>query len=612
VNAAVEFDHVGFGYRSHGGRVQIADGLDLVVEKGTVTAILGPSGGGKTTLLKLVAGLLGPDRGTVRVFGVDPARNLGQLPVAFSFASNPLLATLTVLENAALPLKLRRIADADERASQALYEVGLGHAGHLLPHELSAGMRVRVGIAAGIALDPDLYLLDEPHGNLDLITRRMVSRTIREGVEALRAKRPVTILLATHAESEALEIADRCIVLDRGRPAAFVGQVELHRASGTGVDSSNGAERLRELHSLLERASRPPVVAVIGSAEESKLPAEVGGVAIAPCEEMEELRDVVPVGIIAVGCIPILPRDLAERTHGRRFAVGEAQNSEWTTVTSVAEGLEHFRVQPERKNGAIKRAFWRRALPYFLLFAVVVVVWCFASYVMKVPRYLLALPDDVVEYAFRHFQPLVHDLAVTGGQAFLGLVCAAAVAVLVGAASDRFRVVDEGLWPVLVSSQVIPLLAIAPLVHIWVPGLPGKILMTTVICFFPLAVGFRSGLRQTTQEEVAMFSLHTRRWWDIFRLLRVPKSLPTACAGLRAAAPVAVIGSILAELAGGEHGLGNNFLLAAKTINSELLFASLFLSSALGLVFYALAAAVERMLVPGYLKGDVLDFGVVR
>ena len=203
-----------------GGRL-IFDGLDLDIPQGRVTAIMGPSGTGKTTLLRLIGGQLKPESGTIRVAGQDLSglsRNaLYRLRerMGLLFQSGALFSDLSVFENVAFPLRAHTRLPEDmlrDIVLMKLEAVGLRGARHLMPAELSGGMTRRVALARCIALDPELVMYDEPFTGQDPITMGMLVTLIRSLNDALG----LSSLIVSHDVEETLSIADYAYVVADG------------------------------------------------------------------------------------------------------------------------------------------------------------------------------------------------------------------------------------------------------------------------------------------------------------------------------------------------------------------------------------------------------------
>jgi len=208
------------------GRGRALGPVDLAVEEGEVLAIVGPSGGGKSTALRLLAGLEGPTGGRVE-------RSVGRGQTSLVFQAPTLAPWLTAQANVAMPLELCGVkrAEARSRASRALARVGLAAAEQARPAQLSGGMAMRASLARALVTSPRLLMLDEPFAALDEITRR----TLADDVLRLWAETRPAVVFVTHNVEEAVYMAGRVVVLSRG-PGRIVGEVvtpgPLPRPSG--------------------------------------------------------------------------------------------------------------------------------------------------------------------------------------------------------------------------------------------------------------------------------------------------------------------------------------------------------------------------------------------
>ncbi|MGB5440967.1 MAG: ABC transporter ATP-binding protein [Gammaproteobacteria bacterium] len=220
----VVVDNLARMYRSGNTRQVVFDGLSFNVEEGETVALLGASGSGKTTLLNLISGIDSPDSGTVLLDGVDvhaleePGRTLlRRRRIGFVFQFFNLIQTLTVGENIALPLELlgENIADAQQRSTALLDDVGLGGLAQRFPETLSGGEQQRAAIARALVHRPALLLADEPTGNLD---EDSAGRII-ELLTGLARREGTNMLLVTHSTRVA-QAADRVLRLSHGQVAA--------------------------------------------------------------------------------------------------------------------------------------------------------------------------------------------------------------------------------------------------------------------------------------------------------------------------------------------------------------------------------------------------------
>lgn len=190
--------------------------IDLEVPDGSLTALLGPSGGGKSTLLRVVAGLERPDTGSVEIDGQDltdvPVRQRG---VGFCFQHYAPFRHLTVRRNVAFGLEVRRRPRAEIRAKvdELLELVRIAHLADRYPSQLSGGQRQRMALARALAIEPRVLLLDEPFGALDAQVRTELRQWLRE----LHEKISVTTVLVTHDQDEAMDVADRLAIINDGR-----------------------------------------------------------------------------------------------------------------------------------------------------------------------------------------------------------------------------------------------------------------------------------------------------------------------------------------------------------------------------------------------------------
>lgn len=247
---AVVLDRVGLAFDDH----VVLDDLSFTIPSGSMRILLGPSGSGKSVILKLILGLLRPDSGTITVNGhrVDtmPEHELLKLraDIGMSFQENALFDSLTVAENVGFRLIEEGLPDdaVDRRVAEVLGFVGLSEFADRMPSQLSGGQRRRVGIARGMASKPSLMLLDDPITGLD----PLIAMTVDDEIIKLRDLEQVTSLLVTHQIRDAYYVATHTAVNDGGvirivdADPARAAQIEFMLLANGRIHTQASAERL--------------------------------------------------------------------------------------------------------------------------------------------------------------------------------------------------------------------------------------------------------------------------------------------------------------------------------------------------------------------------------
>ena len=226
--------------------------VSFEVRPGELVALLGPSGCGKTTLLRIVAGLETPDQGSVLFEGEDAThRQVGERRVGFVFQHYALFRHMSVFENVAFGLRVRprahRPSDAEitAKVTNLLKLVQLDYLGDRYPSQLSGGQRQRVALARALAVEPKVLLLDEPFGALDAKVRQELRRWLRRLHEEIH----LTSVFVTHDQEEALELADRIVIMNEGKIEQDASPVEVFEQPGEPVRDELSRQR--------EHLSRP-------------------------------------------------------------------------------------------------------------------------------------------------------------------------------------------------------------------------------------------------------------------------------------------------------------------------------------------------------------------
>jgi sulfate transport system ATP-binding protein len=192
------------------------DNVNVSIPTGQLTALLGPSGGGKSTLLRIIAGLDSADEGSISIEGTDATKLPPQKRnVGFVFQHYAVFKHMTVAKNVAFGLEIRKRPkdEIEHRVEELLKLVHLSQFSHRMPNQLSGGQRQRMALARALAVEPTVLLLDEPFGALDAKVRK----ELRDWLRRLHDEVHVTTVFVTHDQEEALEVADEIVVINEGR-----------------------------------------------------------------------------------------------------------------------------------------------------------------------------------------------------------------------------------------------------------------------------------------------------------------------------------------------------------------------------------------------------------
>ncbi len=279
------------------GHTVVCDHLNLDIPSGELVALLGPSGSGKTSLLRIIAGLEVADSGTVLFHGKDTTRtDVRERQVGFVFQHYALFGHMSIFENVAFGLRVRprtakpgsgiatRPSEAQIRAkvTDLLKLVQLDWIADRFPHQLSGGQRQRIALARALAVEPKVLLLDEPFGALDAKVRKELRRWLRR----LHDEMQVTSVFVTHDQEEAMEVADRIVVMNQGRieqvgtpdqvydhPATpfvlqFLGDVNLFHGR---LDHAQGAVGHAAAHAREVSYVRPHELQIVAAAQEGSV-----------------------------------------------------------------------------------------------------------------------------------------------------------------------------------------------------------------------------------------------------------------------------------------------------------------------------------------------------
>ncbi|HYH11276.1 MAG TPA: ABC transporter permease [Thermomicrobiales bacterium] len=245
-------------------------------------------------------------------------------------------------------------------------------------------------------------------------------------------------------------------------------------------------------------------------------------------------------------------------------------------------------------TGALRR--W--SLPFVLL-ALFFVIWELAVGLTDTPAWMLPKPSAIWEAFREDYSLLWRHTRVTLLEVLLGFGVALAAGIAIGIAIDTSRTLERALYPLIIASQTIPMVVLAPLLLIWFGyGLTPKIIVAALIAFFPITVSTVDGLRTADREVMSMLRSFGAGRWDRFRLAKLPAALPSIFSGARIGIAVSVIAAVFGELVGASEGLGYLMQRDSSQFLTARVFASIFILSLMGVGLFGLISGLERLLLP--------------
>jgi NitT/TauT family transport system permease protein len=230
---------------------------------------------------------------------------------------------------------------------------------------------------------------------------------------------------------------------------------------------------------------------------------------------------------------------------------------------------------------------------------IIILAWHYYVVLFHVPVVVLPTPMQVLQAMVEESRALLEEGWITALECIYGFALAMAIGIPIAVTMTYSRIANQMFYPLLVASQSIPKVAIAPILLVWFgTGLKSKLAMAFVIAFFPVVVDTATGLRSTSPELLELArSLQCSRLQTFFKI-QLPSALPSIFSGAKIAVTLAVIGAVIGEFIGSNKGLGNLLLTANSQLDTPLVWASLIVLSALGMVLYGIVVLAEIILMP--------------
>lgn len=237
-----------------------------------------------------------------------------------------------------------------------------------------------------------------------------------------------------------------------------------------------------------------------------------------------------------------------------------------------------------------------------LFLSTLLVIWEASVHLFDIPLYVLPSPVQVFKTLFSERQTLMGHAAVTVMEAVSGIAISLVLALVLGILMDRFPLFRKGLYPILVVTQTVPMIVLAPILIIYMGfGIAPKILTVVLMCFFPIAVSFTDGMAQVSEEYVHLVRSYGAGSWQVYRLVKIPASIPSLLSGLKVAATYSISGAVVGEWIGSQKGLGYYLLRVKNSYMLDKVFACVLVIIFLSLCMNGVLKLYQRFSLP-YLK----------
>lgn len=253
--------------------------------------------------------------------------------------------------------------------------------------------------------------------------------------------------------------------------------------------------------------------------------------------------------------------------------------------------------KPERTAAAALKHIWRSYGPPVLLLLLLVAGWEALVWLLALPAWLLPPPSRILHTLLESLPVLREHIAITLLEALLGLLLGSLTGFGLGLAIDASPLLRRALYPLLVASQTIPIVAVAPLLVIGLGfGLQTKVLVVVLVTFFPVVVSTVDGLQAAERDMLRLLAAMDASRWQSMRLVRIPAALPSVFSGLKIAVTYSVIGAVLAEWIGASSGMGVYISRSLRAFRTDQVFVGALVTSLVTIVLFLLTIALERWL----------------
>jgi len=246
---------------------------------------------------------------------------------------------------------------------------------------------------------------------------------------------------------------------------------------------------------------------------------------------------------------------------------------------------------------------WKKATkkhyPAFLMIIVSIALWQFLVKLFHIETWILPAPTDIIKAFKKEYTYLLDNTLVTVYEALVGFLFAILIALILAVIIDQFSFFKRGFYPILIASQTVPIIAVAPLLMIWFGyGLLPKFVVVSLVCFFPIVLSTVDGFNQADSGLITLLQTMNATKWQVFKKVRFPSALPSFFSGLRIAATYSIMGAVIGEWLGANKGLGIYMKNASHSFLTDQVFAAILIIVFTSILFYGVLLLIEQNLIP--------------
>ncbi len=251
-----------------------------------------------------------------------------------------------------------------------------------------------------------------------------------------------------------------------------------------------------------------------------------------------------------------------------------------------------------------KQLLWKKGAPFFLLLFIFM-IWEVSVEQFSIDTWLLPSPSAVLEAGMIEYERIWEHIISTVHLAFVGLLVGSLIGVLLATCLHLFPIIKEAVYPLLILSQNVPIIVLAPLLIIWFGfGIESKLVVISLVCFFPISISMLDGFRHIPLEFRDYFEMMGASKVQFFWKLELPYALPYVFSGLKISATYSVMGAVISEWLGAQKGLGVYMTLASSAYRTDRVFVAIFVIMFISLLFFAVITLLEKAFISWKRKED--------